>query len=260
MNTPSVQPERSPATLSILGFGACLVTGYPLPEGCGFLQMAVEGTRLELDTEIDLEVVSITACTAPKAMTRLAEDVLLRRPDIVVLQFGQSDVKVAIRRLWREVLGQQRPTRQPVLVSEKPLSFRNRTDSFVRACAGLAIGANPFSSRSEYRQSIASMVETLVAAGIYPIVFTPFVLDNFLSDAWARCYSRDIVDDFQGRDDVCVINGWEPLSHYPRRKTLLHDGIHLSRLAHQVIAERLKPELVGCIRRLSSREQRATNA
>lgn len=252
--------ERPPAPISVLGFGACLITGYPLPEEAGFFGMAVKRAAVELNRGIDHKIVTITSCTAPKAVTRLAEDVLPQRPDIVVFQFGQSDIKVAVKRLWREVTGQQRSPKEPVLVTEKPLRLNHRIDLFLRACAGLALGARPYTLRDDYRQSIAKMVETVVSAGIYPIVFTPFVFDNFLSDAWGRCYSRDLVDDFAGRDDVCVINGWEALAGHPRPRILLHDGMHLTRLGHQILADRLRMELVECIKLRRVQAPSAMNA
>ena len=91
------------------------------------------------------------------------------------------------------------------------------------------------------------MVDSVVSFGAYPIVFTPFVFDNFLSDAWARCYSSDLVADFAGRADVCVIDGWKLLAQYPRHKILLHDGLHLSRWGHEVLAQHLKTKLVEWI-------------
>jgi hypothetical protein len=225
-----------------------MMTGYPVPEEAGFLRLAVARAAAEVDAEIKLSIVSITSCPGAKAGPGLVEKVLPVHPDVVVIQFGPTDVKVAVRRLWREVVGQPRLSKPPVLVSEKPPRLRDRVDLFLRGCAGLALGARPLSSRSDYRQSIAKMVELAVSSGAYPIVFTPFVMDNFLSDAWARCYSHDLVDDFAGRADVCVIDSWEALTQYPRRKTLLHDGMHLSRLGHEILAERLKPELVEWIR------------
>src|SRR5439155_17202609 len=127
-----------------------------------------------------------------------------------------------------------------------------RADLFVRSCAGVALGAHPFTSRAAYRQNISKLVEAVVSSGAYPIVFTPFVFYNFLADAWARCFSCDIVADFAGRTDVCVIDSWTLLAQYPRRQMLLHDGLHLSRRAHQVIAEHLKAKLVERIQAQTS--------
>ena len=102
------------------------------------------------------------------------------------------------------------------------------------------------------------MVDLVISLGAYPIVFTPFVFDNFLSDAWARCYSCDLVADFAGRADVCVIDGWKLLAQYPRHRTLLHDGLHLSQLGHEVLAQGLKPKLVEWIQAHASRLPDAT--
>jgi len=140
----------------------------------------------------------------------------------------------------------------PAVVSEKPMAPRDRVNSFLRGCAGLIVGAQPNTSRADYRRSIAEVVTAVVTTGAYAIVLTPFVFDNFLSDAWAHCYSSDLETDFAGRTDVCVINAWNLLAVYPRRKMLLHDGLHLSRLAHEVLAESLRARLVGWIQARAS--------
>ena len=171
-----------------------------------------------------------------------------------MLQFGSSDAKIAVRRVWNEVLGRKKkPSKAPVLVANRPPNFRNRMNAFLRGWGGLALGARPVTSRSVYRQSIAKMVDSVVSIGAYPIVFTPFVFDNFLSDAWARCYSCDLTADFAGRADVCIIDGWKLLAQYPRNQTLLHDGLHLSQWGHEVLAQHLKPKLVELIRARASK-------
>jgi hypothetical protein len=91
--------------ITVVGYGGCLVTGYPLPEEAGFVQMAVTGAQAETDTEIELRTFGIHSCPATKAAEHLEEEVLLHRPDIVVLQFGQSDAKIPLKRLWIETFG-----------------------------------------------------------------------------------------------------------------------------------------------------------
>ena len=251
MNGPGHSPGQPRETITIAGFGACIITGYPVPEEAGFLRKAIARAQTEVDVEIKYHIATLTACPAPTALERLAENVFPHNPDIVVLQFGQTDAKIAVRRLWNDVLG-RRPIKKPfVMPSDRPPQLENRLDAFFRGCAGLALGARPVTSRADYRRTIAKMVDAVVSFGAYPIVFTPFVFDNFLSDAWARCYSCDLVADFAGRSDVCVIDGWNPLAQYPRNKILLHDGIHLSQLGHDVLAQCLKPKLVERIQALA---------
>jgi hypothetical protein len=220
-----------------------------MPEEAGFVRMAVTGAQAETDTEIELRIFGIHACPAAKAMEHLEGEVLVHRPDIVVLSFGQSDAKVAVKRLWNETFSRRLASKgPPLIIFEKPMMPRRRVSLFLRGCGGLIVGAKPFTSRADYRQSMAEVVEAVVATGAYAIVFPPFVFENFLADAWARRYSNDLESDFAGRTDVCVINGWRLLAKYPRAKMLLHDGLHLSRLAHEVLAESLQARLMEWIR------------
>jgi lysophospholipase L1-like esterase len=234
--------------ITIVGYGSCMITGYPLPEEAGYLQMAVAGAQAETDAKIELRVFGITACPVTKAAEQLEEQALVHRPDIVVLQFGQTDAKIRLRRLWNETFGRTRfSSRPPVLASEKPMTARDRVKLFVQAFGGLIVGAKPLTLRADYRQSTAAVVEAVVATGAYAIVLTPFVFYNFLADAWARCYSYDLEADFAGRTDVRVINVWNLLAEYPRANMLLHDGIHLSRPAHEALAKSLQACLVEWI-------------
>ncbi len=239
------QPLRkSQDRITVVGYGGCTVTGLPLPEEASFVRMAVTRVQVVTGTEIELKILGIPECPATKAMEQLEEKVLVHRPDVVVLQFGQSDAKVAMRRLWTETFGPTRFSSRPPEVFEKPMTSRDRVNLFLRGCGGLIVRAQPSTSRADYRQSIAEVVEAVVATGAYAIVLTPFVFENFLADAWARCYSCDLESDFAGRTDVCVINVWELLAEYPRARMLLHDGLHLSRPAHAVLAESLQARLV----------------
>ncbi|MGD0650189.1 MAG: SGNH/GDSL hydrolase family protein [Verrucomicrobiia bacterium] len=125
--------------------------------------------------------------------------------------------------------------------------MKNRIGWFARGCVGLALRATPISSRAGYGQSISAMVDAIVSFGAYPIVLTPFVMGNFLCDAWARRFSRDVIADCAGRADVCAIDAWSLLNRHPRSKMLLHDGLHLSRRGHEVLAPCLKAKLVEWI-------------
>jgi len=240
---------KSPDRITVVGYGGCMVTGYPLPEEAGFMQIAVTGARAEMDTQIDLKVFGITSCPATKAVEQLEEKALSHHPDIVVLQFGQSDAKVAVKRLWRETFGGTRASSSnPPAVTEKPMTRRDRIDLFLRGCGGLIVRAQPVTSRADYRRSIAEVIEAVVGTGAYAVVLTPFVFENFLADAWAHCYSCDLESDFAGRADVHVINVWNLLAEHPRGRMLLHDGLHLSRPAHEILAESLQARLVERIR------------
>jgi lysophospholipase L1-like esterase len=252
---------KTPDRITIVGYGGCLVTGFPMPEEVGFMRLAATGAQAETDTQIELRIFGRHACPATQAMDHLEEEVLVHRPDIVVLQFGQSDTKVRLRRLWNETFGITKISSRPLFdVSEKPMTRQSRIETFLRACGGLIVGAQPFTSRADYRRSIAEVVEAVVATGAYAIVLTPFVFDNFLADAWAHCYSCDLEADFAGRTDVYVLNGWNLLAEYPRTKMLLHDGLHLSRLAHVILSESLQACLVEQIRsRASAHLERETS-
>ena len=46
-------------SLQIRGFGACMITGYPLPAEAGFLYQAVQYLRQASKLEVELEIVTM---------------------------------------------------------------------------------------------------------------------------------------------------------------------------------------------------------
>jgi hypothetical protein len=248
MNRPSQLQDDLPDAITVVAFGACLIGGHPFPEEDGFFRLAVRDAAAETGVNIRHSITSIPSITAAKAVEMLAEKALSQNPDIVVFQFGQTDARVPTRGLLREVLGPSVVSKQHVVVEDRPARLKNRIVWFLRGCAGLALGAHAITSRADYRRSISQLVDGVVLSGAYPIVFTPFIQGCFLPDAWAQCYSRDLVNDLGGRTDVCVIDGWSLLSRHPRNKMLLHNGVHLTRQAHALLAQSLKTALVNRLR------------
>jgi hypothetical protein len=248
MNRPSQLQDELPDTITVAAFGACLIGGHPFPEEDGFFRLAVRDAAAETGVSIRQSLTSIHSLPVTKAVDMLAEKVFPQNPDIVVFQFGSTDTRVPTRGLMREVLGPSVVSKQHVVVEDRPARLKNRMAWFLRGCAGLALGAQAITSRADYRRSISRLVDGVVSLGAYPIVFTPFIQGCFLPDAWAQCYSRDLVNDLGGRTDVCVIDCWSLLSRHPRNSMLLHNGVHLTRQAHALLAQSLKTALVNRLR------------
>jgi len=261
MNTlmSRVQDESLDA-VTVVGFGACLIGGHPHREEDGFFRLALRDAEAETGVTIRHSVTSILSITAVKAVELLDEKVLSQDPDVVVFQFGQTDARVPTRRLLREVLGPSVVSKKLLVVEDRRARLNNRMAWFLRGVAGLAFGAQPITSRSNYRQSISKMCDAVVSSGAYLIVFTPFIQGCFLPDAWAQCYSRDLIDDLSGRADVCVIDGWSLLAQHPRNQVLLHNGVHLTRQAHALLAQSLKTKLVEWIRARASKSSSTTES
>ncbi len=248
MNKPSRLQDELSDTVNVIGFGACMIGGYPHAEENSFFRLAVRDAAAETGVNIHHSVTSIRSLPVTKAVDMLAEKVFSQNPDIVVFQFGSTDTRVPTRGLLREVLGPSVVSKQHVVVEDRPAQLKNRMAWFLRGCAGLALGAQAITSRADYRQSISRLVDGVVSSGAYPIVFTPFIQGCFLPDAWAQCYSRDLVNDWGGRTDVGVIDCWNLLSRHPRNTMLLHNGVHLTRQAHALLAQSLKTALVSRFR------------
>jgi len=61
MNARSDSPDQSRPAITVVGFGACMITGYPVDETAGFLRMAIARAQPEVDAEIECSIATLTA-------------------------------------------------------------------------------------------------------------------------------------------------------------------------------------------------------
>jgi len=230
-------------SLSIRGFGACMIAGYPLPAETGFLHQAVQYLRQAGKLEVEFEIETMGGFPVERARKHFSKKVLVHRPDVVVLQFGSIDASARLRRgfgvRWffrkdagmrhlftRGVGGREEVSPQP----PAPLDlfkwqFRNLGSEILRVA--------PMTPLENYLAAILNMVDECRRAGSAVVVLSPFVMGGGRGNRFARRYARALEQQLCDVSGAYFLDAHSLLSGGPRSEMLLRDGFHLSARAHQ---------------------------
>lgn len=235
--------------LRVVGFGACMVSGYPLPKEASFLRHAARKIQAGSADTVEVETVCLEGFPAGRAQKYLGKKVLSRQPDIVVLQFGSTDACAPLRRGFgvRQWLARRRRPRSEV--APIPARWNDPLKWKLRGLASDILFAAPFSTRDEYVSALSNMAEQCRAAGCAVVVLSPFVMGSQRSNRIARTYARALNKGLTRHRNVLFLDAHGLLSRESRRQVLLYDGFHLSACGHQVLGEALAEVLLQAANR-----------
>lgn len=221
--------------LSIAGFGACMIAGYPLSLETGFLHQAVQHLHQTGEFTVAFEIVAMGGFPAHRAHKHLAKKVLSKRPDIVVLQFGSTDASAPLRNnfLSRQRLRNQSQGAENV--SQLPPDSHDLLKWRLRSFASELLLVPPIAPLQSYQAALLGMVDECRKAGSKVVVVSPFVMGGRRSDRFARGYTRALQESLPRCPEVHFLDAHALLSQSPRHQMLLRDGFHLSPAAHQKI-------------------------
>jgi hypothetical protein len=236
----------SPPTgpLRLVGFGACMITGYPLtPEVSFFNRLA---GYLATTRPVEATVVSLPGFPIDRARRHLAKKVLSLHPDYVVVQFGTSDAIAPLQRYLAQRLGIRRKLQADRGLAAPAIraSARRAATSldlvrwFVKGIVARVLRVPPRTPREVYRESVAAIASGILASGAKPIILTPFRFGDAWSEHNGKQFSGDI-EQLARSMGFAAVDGRKPLRRYPVRKVLLATGDHLSAFGHEVIAKEL---------------------
>ena len=262
-------PARSPKpeigttmNLSIAGFGAGMMTGFPLPSEPGFLHRAVQPLLASGQFNVVFDIVDMGSVTAHQAQRQLARKVLAQRPDIVVLQFGSTDVGTPLRNGFGRHHLFKKVSHVRERVYARPSDPLHLLEWHLHGLASELLLIRPVTSLKNYLNAHLGMVYECRVAGSAVVVVSPFVMGTGRSNRFARLYTAALSAQLPRSAGIYFLDAHAVLSQCPRRKMLLGDGVHLSALAHQklgsalasVLAEAARQQLL--IRNLVSVERR----
>jgi lysophospholipase L1-like esterase len=232
--------------LSIIGYGACMITGYPLAGDAGFLRKAVQTMEQSGRFKVALDIVPMGGFPASRARKHFAKKALARRPDIVLIQFGSTDASAPLRRAFglRRLFRKDPHVRETVSIhlpsSADPLKWR------LRSLASDLLCVPPTTPLDEYLNAVLGMADEARLAGCSVVVLSPFVMGGGRSNRFARYYTLALAYQFDRMPAVNFLDVHTLLSGFPRREMLLRDGFHLSARGHEELAAalaRLLPQI-----------------
>ena len=232
-------------SLSITGFGACMIAGYPLQAEEGFLHRAVEQLRDEGRRQVALESISMGGFPAQRACHHFAKRCLARRPDVVVLQFGSTDASAPLRNAFFLRGSLHNGSHSRGKVSDQPPSMKDLVKWRLRSLASDLLLVPSLSPLEDYLAAIQTMVAEGCAAGCDVVVVSPFVMGGGRSNRGARRYTRAQELRLRKFPRAHFLDAHDLLSRWPRRRMLLCDGFHLSPEAHQKLGRALAEMIEG---------------
>jgi lysophospholipase L1-like esterase len=227
-----LQSQQTAKNLSITGFGACMIAGYPLSVATGFLYQAVQRLHQSGEFKLVFDIVAMGGFPAHRAHKHLTKKVLPEKPDIVVLQFGSTDASAPLRNNF--ISRRRTPKKQrSEKVSQLPPSSRDIMKWKLRSLGSELLLVPPNAAQDVYLTAVLRMVDECVAAGCKVIVVSPFVMGGGRSDRFARRYAEALRENLPKIPEVHFLNAHALLAKWPRKQMLLRDGFHLSAEAHE---------------------------
>jgi lysophospholipase L1-like esterase len=237
--------------VKIRGFGACLIGGFPHGFENSFFHLATERLRLETGHLLAASIYTLGGFPAPRALRHLPSHGLADHPEIVVLQFGSSDLVAPVRRKrhLRSVSAQAR-------VAAHPANSLHLIRWRVQGIIGDLLGLKSITAPEAYLEAMNQMIRTVAAQSAIPVVISPFVLGSPRSDRIARACVPALAKVVAAVPTARYVNAYAALDAYPRREILLHDGTHLTIQGQVLVSECLYNTLARLLRDLEMQSTR----
>lgn len=225
--------------LTVTGFGACMIAGYPFSLEAGFLHQAVQSLHQTGEFKVAYEVVAMGGFPVQRAQKHLAKKVLSHRPDIVVLQFGSTDASAPLRNNFISRRNLHNGSHPPEKISASPPTEQDVWKWKLRSLASSLMRVPPLTPLELYLDTMLGMVEECHAAGSRVVVVSPFIMGGGHSDRFACRYAQALKNRLLKFSQVQFLDAYALLSPWPRRQMLLRDGFHLSAEAHHKVGAAL---------------------
>ena len=220
-----------------------MIDGFPHQPTDSFFYLAVTRLRQETARPITTSMSTLGGFPITRVPKHLAGKCMVFHPNMVVLQFGATDLVVPLRR---------KKNRDGTAAaafhgrSVAPATLISRVRWQFQGLAGDALQLKPITPVELYLETMAGMVRTLLANNIVPVVVSPFPFGSRRSDRNARYCVGRLQEILATLPQAHFVNAYAALDRHPRHRMLLADGGHLSLAGQQVVAE----ELLGVLKRI----------
>ena len=232
-------PKHNTREIMIVGFGTCMISGYPHDNG-GFFKLACEEIATKSEASVTSAVHSFGGFPAPRAAKYLERRALSKKPDFVIIQLGTLDALCPVR---PELLGSARSKNLKTKIRNStenaqltPASNWSYPRWILAAFIGFAFQLQPTTPLPQFIAAIDGIIDQCLAAGAIPIVLTPFVYGSLYSMRSGVRYANALRELVAQKTGAILVDAMLALWSKPRRETLQHDGFHLSKVGHALVA------------------------
>ena len=212
-----------------------MIGGFPHRQEDSFFHHAIERLRLETAHNIIDSLFTFGGFPVTRVPKHLKNRCLAAHPDIVVLQFGSSDLVVPLRHRHHGSRDRQ--------VSKQPPTRLDQMKWSLRSGLGNALRLTPVTPPEVYLETVTQLARTLLEHQVIPVVLSPFVFGSRRSDRIARDCAGRLKESLSASPKAVYVDAYAALDRQPRRRMLLRDGSHLSLAGQQVVADVLFPAL-----------------
>lgn len=228
--------------IRIAGFGACMISGFPHESG-GFFDVACAEIERQVSIRTEKKLCSLGGFPAPRAKPYLASKLLGFRPDYLIIQLAALDALCPVRPRAAPSSA-KKSGGASTGAQKKPASLLSYGRWLLLAMIGAARRAAPTTPLADYRDAMASIIDTCVRTGVTPVILTPFVYGSPYSMRSGALYAETLRELVAARPGALLVDCMTPLRQHPKHVVLQHDGFHLSLLAHSIVGQAIAARVV----------------
>ncbi len=236
----------------IQAFGACMIGGFPHGYDHSCFHLAVEQLRAKTKDNVITSIFTLGGFPVTRVIKHLPTKCLASQPDIVVLQFGASDLIVPLRHPNHRSNGAS-VHRQ---VKSRIANLSDRIQWHLRGTLNEFLKGTSVTTPELYLQTMDHIIRSVADHDAVPVVLSPFVFGDHYSDRIARdCVprlQRITLDVPRAR----FVDVYSVLNRHPRHRMLLCDGTHLSLEGQAVVGECLSHSLTHILQDQSAEASR----
>ena len=220
-----------------------MIDGFPHQPTDSFFHLAVTRLRQETKHPITTSMFTLGGFPITRVVRHLESKCVAFHPDIVVLQFGATDLVVPLRR---------KKNRDGTTAaafhgrSVAPATLISRIRWQIQGLLGDVLTLEPVTPVEIYLETMAGLVRMLLENNITPVVVSPFVFGSRRSDRNAHYCAGRLKELLITLPKAHFVDAYAGLNRHPRHQMLLADGGHLSLLGQKVVGE----ELLAVLKRI----------
>ena len=220
-----------------------MIDGFPHQPTDSFFYLAITRLRHETKKPITSSIFTMGGFPITRVPRHLEKRCMVFHPNIVVLQFGATDLVVPVRRKKN-----RDGTTSAVFHgrSVAPATLISRTRWLFQGLVGDMLKLDSVTPVELYLETMAGLVRTLLENNIVPVVVSPFVFGSRRSDRNSRFCAGRLQELLATLPRAHHVDAYTALDRHPRHRMLLADGGHLSLLGQQVVSD----ELLGVLKRI----------
>ncbi len=220
-----------------------MIDGFPHQPTDSFFHHAVTRLRQETALTVTASMFTLGGFPVPRVLRHLESKCLAFHPDIVVLQFGATDLVVPLRRKKNRDGSTSAAFHGR---SADPATLISRVRWQFQGWVGDLLQLEPVTPVGAYLETKGEIIRTLLAHNIIPVVVSPFVFGSRRSDRNARYCAGRLQELLATLPKAYFVDAYAALDRHPRHRMLLADGGHLSLAGQQVVGD----ELLAVLKRI----------